>query len=96
MSARHVIENFGRFGPDRGGPAVALGARGSLPGLRIGLELARGGRAGLVVAGPDLLHQLGEAGEKPRQQGEQQRNQQIRDRISGLPLAQIPEDRLEG
>jgi hypothetical protein len=51
---------------------------------------------GLVFAGPDLLDQRRELGEKPRQQGEQQRDQEIRCRISGFPLAQILEDRLEG
>jgi hypothetical protein len=61
---------------------VLAGAPGSLPGLRRGLLPARGDGAGLVLAGPDLLHQVREAGEKPRQQSEQQRNKEIRYRIS--------------
>jgi hypothetical protein len=71
-------------------------ARGSLPGRRSRLGLARGDGERLVLAGPDLLHQLGEAGEQARQQGEKQRRQEIRYRIPGLLLAQILEDRLEG
>jgi hypothetical protein len=50
----------------------------------------------LVLAGPDLLDQLGEAGEHPCQQRQQQRDQDIRDRISGSLPPQILEDRLEG
>src|SRR5277367_6051759 len=67
LSLRHVIGDFDRFGPRRGGPAVAR-ARGSLPGLRSGRGLAWSGAMGLVLAGPDLLDQVGEAGEQPRQQ----------------------------
>jgi hypothetical protein len=37
---------------------------------------------GLVLAGPDLLHQVGEAGEQAGQQRQDQRNQEIRYRIS--------------
>ena len=89
------VGNCRRFRARLGGPAVVL-ARGALPGPLSGRLPARGDGAGLVFAGPDPLHQLREAGEKPRQQGEQQRDQQIRYRISGLPLAQILEDRLKG
>jgi hypothetical protein len=58
--------------------------------------LAWGRGGGLVFPGLDPLHQLGELRKKTRQQGEQQRDPKIRQWISGLALAQIREDRLEG
>jgi hypothetical protein len=44
------------------------------------------------LAGPDLLDQFREAGEQPRQQGEEQRDQEIRCRISGFLRPQILEE----
>jgi hypothetical protein len=46
----------------------------------------------LIVAGLDPLDQVREAGEKPGQQGDEQRDQEIRERISGFLLPQVLEE----
>jgi hypothetical protein len=51
---------------------------------------------GLVFAGSDPPDQFFELGEECRQQGENQRDQDIRERISGSLLAKALEDRLGG
>jgi hypothetical protein len=62
-------------------------ANGSLPGLRLGLELRDGGW--LVFARFDPPDQVGELGKEPREPVEDQRDQKIPDRISGPVSAEV-------